>query len=101
MGYIFGWLLARFCCSQSSKDALTIAIETGIQNMAIAMFMLNFSLPQPLADLTSVVPVANILLTPIPLFVYYIIQKLKDIFHTEREQKDEMVCEVTTAMNIF
>lgn len=63
--------------------------------MAIAMFMLNFSLPQPLADLTGVVPVANILLTPLPLFALYILQKLITLFHPEKEEKDVIVYEVT------
>lgn len=63
-------------CRQSRKDALTIAIETGIQNTGIAIFMLNFTLPQPQADMTSAVPVANSMMTPLPLLLIYILKKI-------------------------
>lgn len=63
-------------CRQSPRDALTIAIETGIQNTGIAIFMLNFTLPQPQADITSAVPVANSMMTPLPLLLLYILKKI-------------------------
>ncbi|XP_037936792.1 sodium/bile acid cotransporter-like [Teleopsis dalmanni] len=74
IGYLIGWLLATIC-RQNAKDALTIAIETGIQNTGIAIFMLNFSLPQPQADMTSAVPVASSMMTPLPLLLLYLIRK--------------------------
>lgn len=52
LGYSFGYLMA-FVLRQSPKDCLTIAIETGIQNTGISIFMLRFALPQPQADLTT------------------------------------------------
>lgn len=63
-------------CRQSPTDALTIAIETGIQNTGIAIFMLNFTLPQPQADMTSAVPVANSMMTPLPLLLIYLLKKI-------------------------
>ncbi|XP_073827973.1 hepatic sodium/bile acid cotransporter-like [Musca autumnalis] len=75
IGYLIGWLLA-IICRQTPRDALTIAIETGIQNTGIAIFMLSFTLPQPQADMTSAVPVANSMMTPIPLLIIYIIRKI-------------------------
>uniref|UniRef100_A0A1I8MXA3 Sodium Bile acid symporter family protein n=1 Tax=Musca domestica TaxID=7370 RepID=A0A1I8MXA3_MUSDO len=75
IGYIIGWLMA-IVCRQSPRDALTIAIETGIQNTGIAIFMLSFTLPQPQADMTSAVPVANSMMTPIPLLIIYLIRKI-------------------------
>lgn len=52
LGYIFGYVMA-FVLRQTSADCLTIAIETGIQNTGISIFMLRFSLSQPQADLTT------------------------------------------------
>lgn len=52
VGYLFGYLVA-FVLRQSPADCLTIAIETGIQNTGIAIFLLRFALPQPQADLTT------------------------------------------------
>ncbi|XP_061393479.1 hepatic sodium/bile acid cotransporter-like [Musca vetustissima] len=75
IGYLIGYLMA-IVCRQSPRDALTIAIETGIQNTGIAIFMLNFTLPQPQADMTSAVPVANSMMTPLPLILIYLIRKI-------------------------
>lgn len=52
LGYTLAFLLAK-AFRQPAKDCLTIAIETGIQNTGIAIFLLRFSLPQPEADLTT------------------------------------------------
>lgn len=38
---------------QVPEDCIAIAIEAGIQNTGIAIFMLRFSLGQPEADLTT------------------------------------------------
>ncbi|XP_026682835.1 uncharacterized protein LOC103513950 [Diaphorina citri] len=73
-GYMFGYLLARLT-RQSPADTLAISVETGIQNTGIAIFMLRFSLGQPEADMTTVVPVAVALMTPLPLLAYYIYYK--------------------------
>uniref|UniRef100_A0A8D9FIE1 P3 protein n=1 Tax=Cacopsylla melanoneura TaxID=428564 RepID=A0A8D9FIE1_9HEMI len=73
-GYLFGYIFARVM-RQPPADILAIAIETGIQNTGISIFMLRFSLGQPEADMTTVVPVAVALMTPLPLLVYYIYYK--------------------------
>uniref|UniRef100_U5ESB4 Putative sodium-bile acid cotransporter n=1 Tax=Corethrella appendiculata TaxID=1370023 RepID=U5ESB4_9DIPT len=75
LGYMFGFVIA-ILLRQPLYDALTIGIETGIQNTGIAIFLLRFSLPQPAADLTTVVPVSVAIMTPIPLLMIYIYQKL-------------------------
>lgn len=52
LGYSLGYLLAKIL-KQPAPDCLAIAIETGIQNTGIAIFLLRFTLPQPQADLTT------------------------------------------------
>lgn len=75
LGYMFGWILAKvFKCN--GKDALSIAVETGVQNTGIAIYLLRFSLPQPEGDLTTVVPVSVATMTPIPLTLLFLGQLL-------------------------
>lgn len=73
LGYTISWCLALLL-RQNSTDSLTIAIETGIQNTGIAIFLLK-TLPQPQADLTIVVPVAVDIMTMLPLLGLYVYQK--------------------------
>ncbi|XP_013165652.1 PREDICTED: ileal sodium/bile acid cotransporter-like isoform X2 [Papilio xuthus] len=76
LGYIFGYLAGRVC-RQPHADALAISIETGITNTGIAIFLLRYTLPQPEADLTTVVPVSVAIMTPFPMMAIYIYQKIK------------------------
>ncbi|XP_037824625.1 P3 protein-like [Lucilia sericata] len=89
LGYIISWCVAK-TFKQNSTDALTIAIETGIQNTGIAIFLLK-TLPQPQADLTIVIPVAVDIMTMFPLVGLYIYNKctgrnIKDGVLTEDQQ---------------
>ncbi|KAH8396216.1 hypothetical protein KR222_005537, partial [Zaprionus bogoriensis] len=74
LGYACACLAAKLL-HQSAADALTIAIETGIQNTGIAIFFLRTTLPQPQADLTTVVPVSVAIMTPLPLLGIYLYQR--------------------------
>lgn len=58
LGYIGGFLMGKLF-QQNSADCLTIAMETGIQNTGIAIFLLRFALPQPEADLTTGIYIAD------------------------------------------
>lgn len=71
IGYVAGYLAAGVF-GQNHKDRLAIGLETGVQNTGIAIFLLRLSLPQPEADLTTVVPVSVAIMTPVPLLFYYI-----------------------------
>lgn len=77
IGYVFGYLVSS-AVRLPPADVLAIAIETGIQNTGIAIFLLKFSLPQPAADLTTVVPVAAAIMTPIPLLTLYVVMKVRE-----------------------
>lgn len=74
IAYIFAYF-AAWICKQPAQDCLAIALETGIQNTGIAIFLLRFTLPQPQADLTTVVPVAVAIMTPLPLLCILAFQK--------------------------
>uniref|UniRef100_A0A1Q3FJB8 Putative na+-bile acid cotransporter n=1 Tax=Culex tarsalis TaxID=7177 RepID=A0A1Q3FJB8_CULTA len=77
IGYIFGYLASKGA-RLPTADSLAISVETGIQNTGIAIFLLRFSLPQPEADLTTVVPVSAAIMTPFPLMALYLVLKLRE-----------------------
>uniref|UniRef100_A0A182IJS5 Uncharacterized protein n=1 Tax=Anopheles atroparvus TaxID=41427 RepID=A0A182IJS5_ANOAO len=71
LGYCFGFL-ASHLMRLPLADSLAISVETGIQNTGIAIFLLRFALEQPAADLTTVMPVSNAIMTPLPLMLLLI-----------------------------
>lgn len=77
IGYIFGYIASKIA-RLPTTDALAISVETGIQNTGIAIFLLRFALPQPEADLTTVVPVSAAIMTPFPLMALYLVLKLRE-----------------------
>lgn len=52
LGFTFGLIVAKIC-GQSQADIRAIAIETGIQNTGVAIFLLRFTLKPPADDLTT------------------------------------------------
>ncbi|KAK2708878.1 hypothetical protein QYM36_014490 [Artemia franciscana] len=76
LGYCFG-AVAAYLLRRPIEDVIAISVETGLQNTGIAIFLLRFTLPQPDADLNTVVPVASAIMTPLPLTIALIILKLR------------------------
>lgn len=74
IGNVVGWLAARLF-KQSYVDAIAIAVETGVQNTGMAMFLITFSLDQPAADITMVIPIAVSIMSPLPLIIFIFVQK--------------------------
>lgn len=92
---LIGGLIA-WICRQPWDRIKTIAIETGIQNTGISIVLLRLSLPQPDADLSSAMPIAAVIFSPLPLFIgflYLIIKKRcsKDKGHAIDLKGDEIV----------
>lgn len=75
VGFAVGALATRFA-GLPWADVLAVSIETGVQNTGIAIVLLGFSLPQPEADIASVVPVAASIVTPVPLLLLLLVQKV-------------------------
>ncbi|XP_032689259.1 ileal sodium/bile acid cotransporter isoform X2 [Odontomachus brunneus] len=73
LGFLFGFIVAKLC-RQPQADIRAIAIETGIQNTGVSIFLLRFTLKPPADDLTTVIPVSSAIMTPIPLTILYIIK---------------------------
>merc|ERR1712241_1670096 len=79
LGFAFGCLFSKLC-RRERKDIIAIAVETGIQNTGMAIFMLWFTLDHPAGDLAAVVPVAVATLTPFPLLTALMYYNLKKRF---------------------
>ncbi|KAK2577791.1 hypothetical protein KPH14_011998, partial [Odynerus spinipes] len=75
LGFICG-LLVSLIFRQSQPDIIAIAVETGIQNTGVAIFLLRFTLKPPADDLTTVIPVSSAIMTPIPLMILYILKRI-------------------------
>ena len=52
IGFAFGCTLARLT-KRPPEDVIAIAIETGVQNTGMSIFILWFTLDQPLGDMTG------------------------------------------------
>ena len=80
MGYTCGFLLTLLACRDKST-AVTISIETVIQNASIPIIILQGSFPQPEGDLAAVMPVALALFYTIPLIIALIILTIYRRYH--------------------
>jgi len=86
LGFGFGCMFSKLC-RQERKDIIAIAIETGIQNTGMAIFMLWFTLDHPAGDLAAVVPVAVATLTPFPLLTALLYYNLRRRFCGPEEKE--------------
>ncbi|CAG5108698.1 Similar to SLC10A3: P3 protein (Homo sapiens) [Cotesia congregata] len=77
LGFLCG-LIMMLVFRQPQSDVRAIAIETGIQNTGIAIFLLKSGIEQPTADLTTVIPVSCAIMTPIPLIILWLIKIIYD-----------------------
>jgi len=90
LGFAFGCLFSKLC-RRERKDIIAIAVETGIQNTGMAIFMLWFTLDHPAGDLAAVVPVAVATLTPFPLLTALVYYNLKNRLWPAEPKEKEMV----------
>ena len=65
-GFMFGCFTA-LAARQPPGNVAAISIETGVQNTGIAIMLLKASFEQPVADMSSTVPVVVSCFTPVPL----------------------------------
>ncbi|GAB6019543.1 hypothetical protein CHUAL_001117 [Chamberlinius hualienensis] len=77
LGYTFGAMVS-YLLRFPVPDITAVSIETGVQNTGVAIVLLRLTLPQPDADLTSVVPIGMATMTPFPLLAALLIMKIKN-----------------------
>lgn len=69
-GYIFGAGLAKIF-KLPMGQITAVAIETSFQNGSIAFILLKISLPEPFGELAAVAPVAQLMVTGLPLWIIF------------------------------
>jgi len=85
LGFAFGCTIARLA-GRPVEDVTAIAIETGLQNTGISIFVLWFTFDHgPLGDMASVVPVAVAMMTPVPLLAALAFQKVRSLMGYQTE----------------
>lgn len=75
LGNILGFTAAAIF-RQPLEDCIAISIEIGVQNTALTLFLLTFSLEPPAADISMIIPIAVSIATPAPMIVFIIIKKV-------------------------
>merc|ERR1712156_757842 len=84
LGFSFGFAIAKIL-KRPMEDVIAIAIETGVQNTGMSIFLLWLTLDLPLGDMTAVIPVAAATMTPLPLLAALIVMKIKECSSTQRK----------------
>merc|ERR1740131_916623 len=97
LGFAFGCLFSKLC-RRERKDIIAIAVETGIQNTGMAIFMLWFTLDHPAGDLAAVVPVAVATFTPLPLLTSLVYYRARNKYcpAATKEELDDLTADITT-----
>jgi len=74
-GYIFGAGLAKLF-RLNMGQITAVAIETSFQNGSIAFILLKISLEEPYGELAAVAPVAQLMVTGLPLWILFFSLKI-------------------------
>ncbi|KAI0214458.1 P3 protein [Lamellibrachia satsuma] len=76
IGFLLGAVLSAVC-RQSRARIITIALETGIQNIGIPILVMQNSLPHPESEIAMIGPIAVAIATPLPLWLGLTIQEVR------------------------
>ncbi|KAL7678326.1 hypothetical protein ACOME3_004554 [Neoechinorhynchus agilis] len=88
-GFLAGFTIS-FALKRPRKDIIAICVETGVQNVGIAIFMLSQYLDEPFASLVVLCPILVAAATPIPLLTYLIFTKVKNRIENKQTIENEM-----------
>lgn len=73
---------------QDFRNSITIAIETGIQNIGIALSIMLYAFPELEKDLGMVIAVAVVIVTDKPLLLIWLCLKAKRKFSNDNDKKE-------------
>ncbi|CAH8618330.1 unnamed protein product [Schistosoma rodhaini] len=81
---------------QSRQLIITVALETGIQNIGVGILVLLYTMPKPTGELGAIMPITVAMLTPIPLCLIYLglVIKRKCCDHQNKKPVIHDPCEV-------
>jgi sodium/bile acid cotransporter 3/5 len=85
-GYFFGAALA-WAFRLTIPQITAVSIETSFQNGGIAFVLLKMSFPEPQGELASVAPVAQLMITGLPLWGFLAALKLYRCLTARKEAK--------------
>jgi sodium/bile acid cotransporter 3/5 len=85
-GYVFGAALA-WAFRLSLPQITAVSIETSFQNGGIAFVLLKMSFPEPQGELASVAPVAQLMITGLPLWFVLAAVKLYGCYRARGGEK--------------
>nr|CUU98462.1 hypothetical transcript [Hymenolepis microstoma] len=94
LGYLFGFL-AALICRRPWPVITAISVETGVQNVGIAILILIYAIPQPQGDLGAVMPIIISLTTPPFLLVWFIVRCIVVRRKKAKQNTEEGVFEST------
>ncbi|KAJ6634981.1 Solute carrier family 10 member 6 [Pseudolycoriella hygida] len=89
LGNIVG-LSAAAIFRQPKEDCIAISIEIAVQNTALTLFLLTFSLEPPAADISMIIPIAVSILTPLPMIIFIVIKKTRECLKRRKSNKKAM-----------
>lgn len=85
-GYTLGFLIAA-AFRQGRNKNITISIETGFQNVALSLFLLNFTFKHPESDISSLVPIGYSVFGSALPSLAYIIYFIKNLIVKSRKKE--------------
>ncbi|VDN97662.1 unnamed protein product [Rodentolepis nana] len=91
-GYLVG-LLAALICRRPWPVVTAISVETGVQNVGIAILILIYAIPQPQGDLGAVMPIIISLTTPLFLLIWFVVRCIVVRRRKTKQDSEEDVCE--------
>ena len=89
-GFLIGGAVA-WMCRQDWKRTITIGIETGIQNIGIAIMVLLYSLPSPTNTQSTVIPIIVAYLSPQPFYFILLYQLIRRKCCASKKEIDQRV----------
>ena len=87
-GYLFGGGLAKLF-KLTRGQIIAVAIETSFQNGNIAFILLKLSLAEPYGTLAAVAPVAQLMVTGLPLWLVFFALKFYQKCIKKNKDKDK------------
>ncbi|XP_067125656.1 ileal sodium/bile acid cotransporter-like isoform X2 [Centruroides vittatus] len=89
LGFLVAIIVSKLMAF-STEDTIAVAVDTGVQHAGIALVLISFSFPSFAdANLAKVVPVTAYALTPCPLFLAFIAQRIYGAFFETADSPDE------------
>ncbi|XP_064624733.1 sodium/bile acid cotransporter 4-like [Lineus longissimus] len=98
-GFVLGGL-AGIITVQGTATTKAMAGEACCTNCMICVVILRFAVPQPDADIASVLPIWGIFLTPIPSFILFLLYKVYRTATDAIQQRKEKVGDFSIASSL-